>query len=213
VETRLVSVHRQRIIDQADRLFRSAGFRSISLDAIVEAAETTKTTFYKHFRSKDDLALTCLNNACRQWWSWIDLRMDEIAPECPRARIRTFFKLLGEYLEPDREGRFLAFAACVEYPEPHDPCHVAGRESLRAIEDRLHGWAVEAKAIDPPALAAQLAVIAKGAIICEIANRDGTAGPVAARLADELMNQSLGGPSEPASSEVSFKPACDRAGI
>ena len=206
-----MSLHRQRILDQADRLFRSGGFRSVSLDAIVEAAETTKTTFYKHFRSKDDLALTCLNNACRQWWTWVDGRMAEIAPQGPRQRIRTFFLLLSAYLKPSQEGRFLAFSACVEYPEPHDPCHIAGRENLQAIERRLRIWATEARASDPSALAVQLAVIAKGAIICEIANRDGTAGEIAARLAQELMEQVLGPAVPIVTTELTCSPTSEPA--
>lgn len=48
--------NREKIIDTAARLFREKGFDGVGLDAIMEAAGLTHGGFYRHFRSKTELA-------------------------------------------------------------------------------------------------------------------------------------------------------------
>ena len=47
---------RDRIVEAAARLFRERGLDGVGIDAIMEAAGLTHGGFYRHFRSKDDLA-------------------------------------------------------------------------------------------------------------------------------------------------------------
>ena len=47
---------RDRIVAAAARLFRERGIDGVGIDAIMEAAGLTHGGFYRHFRSKDDLA-------------------------------------------------------------------------------------------------------------------------------------------------------------
>lgn len=46
---------RERIIEEATKLFSLYGFRRTSVDAIAAAAEIAKPTLYTHFRDKDDI--------------------------------------------------------------------------------------------------------------------------------------------------------------
>lgn|SRR5512139_1340863 len=46
---------RNRISEAALKLFRTSGFRSTTVEQITELAGTTVPTFYRHFKSKDDL--------------------------------------------------------------------------------------------------------------------------------------------------------------
>ena len=48
---------RQRVLDEAERLFRERGYAATSLEQIAEAAEVTKGAIYGHFSSKEDLLL------------------------------------------------------------------------------------------------------------------------------------------------------------
>jgi TetR/AcrR family transcriptional regulator, transcriptional repressor for nem operon len=48
--------NRERIVATAARLFREKGFDGVGLDAIMADAGLTHGGFYRHFRSKDDLA-------------------------------------------------------------------------------------------------------------------------------------------------------------
>jgi TetR/AcrR family transcriptional repressor of nem operon len=48
--------NRERIVAAAARLFREKGFEGVGVDAIMEDVGLTHGGFYRHFRSKDDLA-------------------------------------------------------------------------------------------------------------------------------------------------------------
>lgn len=54
---------RQRLLAQAQRLFRERGYAATSLEQIAEAAEVTKGAIYGHFVSKEDLMLSALEAA------------------------------------------------------------------------------------------------------------------------------------------------------
>jgi AcrR family transcriptional regulator len=51
---------RQRVLDEAQRLFRERGYAATSLEQIAEAAEVTKGAIYGHFSSKEDLLLSAI---------------------------------------------------------------------------------------------------------------------------------------------------------
>lgn len=58
---------RDRILDAARDLFRKHGIRGVGVDAIASAADSNKMTLYRHFGSKDDLIVACLQAATREW--------------------------------------------------------------------------------------------------------------------------------------------------
>jgi AcrR family transcriptional regulator len=51
---------RQRLLAEAQRLFRERGYAATSLEQVAEAAEVTKGAIYGHFASKEDLLLTAI---------------------------------------------------------------------------------------------------------------------------------------------------------
>lgn len=68
---------RDRILDAARDLFRKHGIRGVGVDAIASAADSNKMTLYRHFGSKDDLIVACLQAATREWdgfWAGIEAR-------------------------------------------------------------------------------------------------------------------------------------------
>lgn len=54
---------RQRLLTEAQRLFRERGYAATSLEQIAEAAGVTKGAIYGHFASKEDLMLNALEAA------------------------------------------------------------------------------------------------------------------------------------------------------
>jgi AcrR family transcriptional regulator len=54
---------RQRLLTEAQRLFRERGYAATSLEQIAEAAEVTKGAIYGHFASKEDLMLSAMEAA------------------------------------------------------------------------------------------------------------------------------------------------------
>ncbi len=54
---------RQRLLAEAQRLFRERGYAATSLEQIADAAEVTKGAIYGHFASKEDLMLSAIEAA------------------------------------------------------------------------------------------------------------------------------------------------------
>lgn len=68
---------RDRILDAARDLFRKHGIKGVGVDAIASAADSNKMTLYRHFGSKEDLIVACLQAATRefdQFWDEIRAR-------------------------------------------------------------------------------------------------------------------------------------------
>jgi AcrR family transcriptional regulator len=54
---------RERLLSEAERLFRERGYAATSLEQIADAADVTKGAIYGHFASKEDLLLSAIEAA------------------------------------------------------------------------------------------------------------------------------------------------------
>src|SRR5688500_18876879 len=64
---------RERILESAYELFSRRGIRGVGIDEIIEHAGVAKATLYRHFPSKDDLALAFLERREERWTrGWVE---------------------------------------------------------------------------------------------------------------------------------------------
>src|SRR6478672_9379956 len=56
---------RQKLVEAATRRFYRDGFRNVGIDQILTDVGISKTAFYKHFESKEDLMLAALEDQNR----------------------------------------------------------------------------------------------------------------------------------------------------
>ncbi len=78
---------RQRIMDQAGRLFRRHGIDGVGVDAVMQQAGLTHGGFYGHFASKEALAAeVCADTLSRLAARWARIRQ-EAGAEAALARI------------------------------------------------------------------------------------------------------------------------------
>jgi len=61
---------RERILLTAHDLFYRDGIRATGIDAVIELAGVTKVTFYRHFKSKNDLIVAYLEYRHERWMKW-----------------------------------------------------------------------------------------------------------------------------------------------
>lgn len=155
---------RQRILDAAIVAFYRDGIRAVSADKLIAETETTKVTFYRHFRTKDDLVLAYLSHWSGQEKDAVGAALSE-AGDDPEAIFDAVAKFIGELsCEPGFRGCPFINAAA-EYPDPTSPVRklvAAHREWFRsALETALstRGVANAAK------LADQLMMIRDGAMV------------------------------------------------
>jgi AcrR family transcriptional regulator len=133
---------RQRLLAEAQRLFRERGYAATSLEQIAEAAEVTKGAIYGHFSSKEDLMLSAMDAALTP--DHATMLYDESRPL--RERLADFGRTVSAE-EPGDEAELAVilefFAALLRAPD------ALKRYSAR-VEDRLQELA-DAGADQPPA--------------------------------------------------------------
>src|ERR1700722_18010086 len=102
---------RQRLLAEAQRLFRERGYAATSLEQIAEAAEVTKGAIYGHFASKEDLMLGALEAAPAPDYS--TTLIDHSRPL--RERLAEFGRAVAEEKPGDTEelAVFLEFFAAL----------------------------------------------------------------------------------------------------
>ena len=158
---------RERLVAAAVELFYRNGFGAVGIDRVISAAGVTKTTFYKHFESKDDLMVAAVKR--RDEWesaAW-DRAIRKIAGDNPLKQLLALLDVMDLWFnDPDFRGCMFLNTA-IEFPNPNDPVHQAASEHKRRIRDH---WRNLAKAAGAPESGAETfadcyAALIEGAMI------------------------------------------------
>jgi len=193
---------RERLIRTAHDLFYRDGFHTVGLDRIISEVGVTKTTFYNHFPSKDDLVLEVLRWHDRWWRDTFKEMLRRHGGDTPRGQLMAVFDALEETLAADGYNGCFFINVAVQFPLAHDPAHIAAAEHKRAMEGVIRELAAYAGAADPAAFAQELSLVMEGAYVTrQVTGNDATAA-IARRIGTMLIEQHLPagpGASTPAS--------------
>ena len=154
---------RERILATARELFRKHGLRGIGVDAIAEAAGTNKMTLYRHFGSKDDLVVSCLEAVAAEtdrMWE----RLEREHPGDPMAQLHAWLRQGAACGGPDGRGCSMANAA-VELTEDHHPARDVIAAFKRGQRDRLAAICRAAGIPAAETLADTLSLLQEGALV------------------------------------------------
>lgn len=156
---------RERLITVANELFYEHGFHAVGLDQVLERVGVTKTTFYNHFESKDDLVIAVLLERDRiELSEWLGI-MHKKGGDDPRARLLALFDMLEDWLADPAFKGCMFLKAAAEYPSPSDPVHKAALVHGQNLFEAMRHHAALAGAPDPQGLAGQLMMVLTGAIL------------------------------------------------
>jgi AcrR family transcriptional regulator len=181
---------RERIVVAAQDMFHRHGIRGVGVDAIAEAAGTNKMTLYRHFGSKDDLIIECLNRAADEADEiWAEI--EAANPRDPHRQLRDWIARAAECLADDDRGCDLANAAVELTEDGHPALQVIEDFKIRQ-RDRLAGLCCAAGATQPDLLADALFLLIEGA---RVSRRSvGAEGPSASFIRmSEAIVESFGG--------------------
>lgn len=182
---------REKLLEVAIDRFYVHGFHAVGLDQILGEVGVTKTTFYNHFESKDELIIEAI--ARRERWeskAFAD-RAKALSGGEPRAMLLAFFDVLDEWFNhPDYYG-CLFMNVCVEFPSPHDPVHQVGMAHYLKGKEDMAELARAAGAPDPEQLAEQLIVLLQGTLSHRQIVGDNDAAAKAKVIAQTLIDQAL----------------------
>ncbi|HZM00851.1 MAG TPA: TetR family transcriptional regulator [Planctomycetota bacterium] len=183
---------RERIVLTAIDLFYAQGFNAVGLDRILDAVGLTKTTFYKHFASKDELVAVALRE--RDAWerqAW-ERAARQLAGDDPRGQLLAIFDVLDVWFnDPDFHGCLFINAAS-EFPNPNDPVHQAAAEHKRAARDAVRDLAARAGAREPEGFADAYTLIFEGTLVLRQVHDRDDAARLARPVVEALVAQHLG---------------------
>lgn len=118
-----VSEARERLLATAGQLFYTEGIHTVGVDRLVAESKVTNATFYRHFRSKDDLAVAYIGSVDQAIRAQIGSLTASDAPADGILR-GIGASLVEQIRSPGYRGcAFLNAAA--EFPDPDHPVHRA----------------------------------------------------------------------------------------
>ena len=178
---------RDELVGKALKAFYANGFHATGMDRLVEETGISKTSMYKHFRSKEDLILAALQRRDAEFRDWLYRRMATLG-KTPREQLLAMFDALGEWFEDPGFRGCMFVKAASEYQDPRHPIHAQCAAHKAQIFDHLRSLAGEAGAADPDLLARQLLILKEGAIVAAQVEHDRQAAESAKAAAATLLD-------------------------
>lgn len=172
---------RERIDQTVYELFSRHGVRAVGVDTISARSGVAKMTLYRHYPSKEALALAFLRRREELWTrSWLQREVEGRA-HTPAGRLLAVFDVFDKWFRrSDFEG--CAFMkVLLELSDHGHPVRKAAEAHIETIRAFLRQLAADAGVLDADAFARQLQMVMMGSIVSAHAgDRD------AARRAKEL---------------------------
>jgi len=182
---------RDRIIRTAHDLFYRSGFTAVGLDAILAAVGLSKTAFYKHFSSKDDLVSETLRWHDRWWQDSFKAIVRRYGGDSARGQLMAIFNALDELFALDGYNGCFFVNVAVQFPQPDDPAHRAAAAHKKAMEAFIRELAGYAGAADPELLARELSLVMEGAYVTKQVTRDPDTAEIARRIGQQIIERHL----------------------
>jgi len=166
---------RERIDQTAYELFSRHGIRAVGVDTISARSGVAKMTLYRHYPSKDDLALAFLRRREELWTrSWLQQEVERRA-RTPAERLLAVFDVFDKWFRrSDFEGCSF-IKALLEHGDRGHPVRKAAQAHIETIRAFLKQLAADAGVRDADAFARQFQMVMMGCIVAAYAGDRGAA--------------------------------------
>jgi AcrR family transcriptional regulator len=154
---------RERLLETASKVFYAEGINAVSVDRVIEAANGTRSTFYRYFPSKDALVAVYLSN-----------RDEQIRAACagaaehepdPAKLLALVMHAIGDELcGPGFRGCPFINAAA-EFPDPDSIVHRAVTAHRSWFRSLVLDLVTRAGAAEPTEAARTLIMLRDGAMV------------------------------------------------
>lgn len=162
---------RERILATAYELFTQHGVGGVGVDRIVAEAGVAKTTLYRHFRSKEALAVAVLLRHEQLWTrDWLESESARRASS-PEGRVLAIFELFDEWFgQADYEG-CLFINTLLETRDHSSPARNAAIAAIENVYELLRRLLEEAGVLDSEAVAHQIQILMRGSVVAALEGR------------------------------------------
>lgn len=181
---------RDRILDNAARLFQQHGARAVGTQQIIDECGCGKKLLYGEFPTKDDLVVAYLERCQREWNEIMDEATATYVDDPGRQLVALVSAAARQVAAPDFRGcPFRTTHA--QFPDDAHPAHQVAVRHVKSLRARLHRLAKQTQARDPRALADRLLLIIDGLYTNgSILGRSGAA-TAAVALADDVVRDAM----------------------
>jgi AcrR family transcriptional regulator len=179
---------RERILDSAYKLFSRRGIRAVGVDEVIDRAAVAKATLYRHFPSKDDLALAFLERRELLWtigWVEAEARSRGTTPE---EQLLAIFDLFDEWFHRDDFEGCSFVNVLLEIGDLEHPVGKASAKHLENIRTVVRTLAEEAGLREPEEFARSWHILMKGSIV-QAGEGDLDAAKRAQKMAHALIDE------------------------
>ncbi len=174
---------RERLLAAADELFYEEGVHTVGIDRIIERAGVAKASLYNTFGSKDELVRAYLTGRHEARQRRIEARLERC--DSPREKMLAVFDSQAAFVAaPGFRG--CAFINASAESRPGSVAEQVSDENRAWLRELFTSLAIEAGALDPAALAAQLVILYDGATVGARMDRNESV-PASARAVAELI--------------------------
>lgn len=125
--TDTASNSRQKLIEATIELMSLRGFEAMGINSILEAAGVSKSNFYYHFKSKEDLCIAALDSMTEQFMNECLNPALSNRSISPRKRLERYLKGMAEMIE----------SACCQKGCPFVNLSAETSDFLPAFRERL----------------------------------------------------------------------------
>jgi AcrR family transcriptional regulator len=159
---------RERLLRTAYSLFQHNTLNTVGVDRIVAEADVAKTTLYRHFSSKDGLAVSVLRHHEDVWTrDWLEQAIERHG-ETPGARLLGIFDAFDDWFRRDDYEGCLFARALLETRDPANPVRAAAAAGLEHVRALIRRLAEDAGVHDPDAFALQVQMLLLGATVAAV---------------------------------------------
>ncbi|WP_164659605.1 TetR/AcrR family transcriptional regulator [Tropicibacter sp. Alg240-R139] len=181
---------KDELVSKALEVFYRDGFHATGMDKLVVETGVSKTSMYKHFRTKEELILAALDLRDTNFRTWFLTRVAELA-DTPEGQLIAGFDALAEWFEEDNYRGCMFIKACSEFQEVDHPIHQQAARHKQILLDHLTGLAQAAGAKDPDCLGSQMLLLKEGAIVSSVLISSGAPARDAKAAAQVLLDSAV----------------------
>ncbi|MTH99018.1 TetR/AcrR family transcriptional regulator [Roseibium sp. RKSG952] len=181
---------RDELVRKALQVFYRDGFHATGMDKLVAETGVSKTSMYKHFRTKEELILAALRLRDENFRNWFLRRIEELA-DTPAEQLIASFDALKEWFEEDSFRGCMFIKAGAEYQDKDHPIHVQAAEHKRVLLEYFTELARKAGARNPEKLGCQLLLLKEGAIVTAVLLKSCDPAQDAKEAAQVLLDNAL----------------------
>ena len=193
---RAPSAARERILDAAYELFSRHGVRGVGVDTVIDRAGVAKMTLYRHFPSKDILAIEFLRRREELWTKkWLQGEVERRA-STPRDRLLAIFDVFDEWFQREDFEGCSFINVLLETDDRRSPVREATVDHLTAIRGFLQELATGAGVREPDDFARRWHILMKGSIVAA-GEGDREAARRARRVGELVLQDELAGNPNP----------------